>query len=134
MPLKNILLICLFSILCFSFLFPVSCLATDAKTKFELGLKNTGQAIGYTQTDVNEASQSLPQRIGKVIQIILTFLGVIFLALMIYAGYVWMMAKGNEQLLTKAKNTIITAITGLIVVLAAYALTAIIGTWMQGKY
>ena len=42
---------------------------------------------------------------------------------MIYGGIVWMMAGGNEQDAEKAKNIIIAAIIGLMIVLAAYAIS-----------
>jgi len=42
---------------------------------------------------------------------------------MIYAGYLWMLARGNEQEVEKAKNIIIYAVIGLVVVLSAYAIT-----------
>lgn len=58
-----------------------------------------------------------------LIQILLSFLGVIFIILMVYGGYLWMTAHGNEDQLTKAKKLITAAIIGLIVVLAAYAIT-----------
>lgn len=40
----------------------------------------------------------------------------------------WMTAGGDEQKVTKAKDLITQAVIGLIVVLAAYAITAFIGT------
>ncbi|MEA3463467.1 MAG: pilin [Patescibacteria group bacterium] len=88
------------------------------------GLWNTG----YEMTgDEDEAAwfheQTLPEIIGKVISIILAFLGVLFLILMIYGGYIWMMARGNEQEVEKAKNIIKNALIGLVVVLSAWAIT-----------
>ena len=76
-------------------------------------------AIGYKSGD----KSTLPQKIGKVLNIATTFLGVIFLGLMIYAGYLWMLARGNEQEVERAKNIIIAAVIGLVVVLSAYAIT-----------
>lgn len=61
--------------------------------------------------------------VGQVIQAALSFVGVIFLLLMIYGGYLWMTARGNEEEVTKAKNLIKAAIIGLIIVLAAYAIS-----------
>ena len=68
----------------------------------------------------------MPQKIGKVLNIATVFLGVVFLGLMIYAGYLWMLARGNEQDIEKAKNIIIYAVIGLVVVLAAYAIVKLI--------
>lgn len=70
---------------------------------------------------------TLPEKIGGIIKIFLSFLGVIFLLLMIYGGYTWMTARGNEQEVEKAKSLIKNALIGLIIVLAAYAITAFVG-------
>jgi hypothetical protein len=70
---------------------------------------------------------SLPEAIGKIIGAGLAFLGVIFLVLIIYSGFVWMLSRGNDQAVSKAKDTISAAIIGLVIVLAAYALTNFIG-------
>ena len=86
------------------------------------GLENTAKT-GYgklpSQTD-------LPIIIGKVVGAALAFVGVIFFLLILWAGFGWMLAKGNEQKITEAKETIITAVLGLIVILGAYAITALI--------
>ena len=95
---------------------------------FKQGLADTGMAIGYKSGD----KSTLPQKIGKVLNIATTFLGVIFLGLMIYAGYLWMLARGNEQEVEKAKNIIIYAVIGLVVVLSAYAITQLMATlWVK---
>lgn len=66
---------------------------------------------------------SVQQIIGVVVKTFLSILGIIFLILMIYSGYAWMTAHGDEQKVTKAKETITAAIIGLIIVVGAYAIT-----------
>ena len=61
--------------------------------------------------------------IARIIQILLGFLGVIFLVLMILGGFRWMTAAGNEESIKHAQGTIKTAIIGLIIILAAYSIT-----------
>ena len=89
--------------------------------KSESGLYYTGDEAGYGAA--SDFDEGLEYGIGRIIRIILTFLGVLFLILMIYGGYIWMMARGNEQEVEKAKNIIKNALMGLIVVLAAYVIT-----------
>lgn len=74
------------------------------------------QGAGYGQNDLFSS-------VGNIITAVLSLLGVIFLGLLIYGGYVWMTARGNEQQVKKAQNTITTAIVGLVIVLAAYAIS-----------
>ena len=74
----------------------------------------------------------MPQKIGKVLNIATVFLGVVFLGLMIYAGYLWMLARGNEQEVEKAKNIIIYTVIGLVAVLGAYSITQLMATlWVK---
>ncbi len=61
--------------------------------------------------------------IATLIQAGLGLLAAIFLVLMIIAGFQWMTAGGNEAQVKKAQDTIKTAVIGLIIVLAAYAIT-----------
>ncbi len=65
--------------------------------------------------------------IGTAIKALLSVIGIVFIVLIIYAGYTWMLARGNETEAQKAKDTITRAIIGLFIVLAAYAITAFVG-------
>ena len=94
-----------------------------------VSIPNTNVASALSVGAVGSSpSYFLTSRIGKMIGAVLAFVGVIFLALMIYAGFRWMTAAGNEASVDKAKNLIIAAIIGLIIILGAYAITAWIGT------
>ena len=70
---------------------------------------------------------SIPEGIGKVIGAGLSFLGIAFMLLIIYGGFMWMFARGNDQAVGKAKEIITAAVIGLVIVLSAYAITAFIG-------
>jgi len=61
--------------------------------------------------------------VSKGIEVVLSLLGVIFLVLLIYGGFIWMTARGNEQQADKAKTTMTNAIIGLIIVFGAYAIS-----------
>ncbi len=73
--------------------------------------------------DTAIGEDSLGFIISKVINGFLSILGVIFLALMIYGGFLWMTAQGSDEQVTKAKGLIRNAIIGMIIVVAAYAIT-----------
>lgn len=60
---------------------------------------------------------------AQIIKVFLGLLGIIFLGLLIFAGYSWMTAAGEEEKINKAKDTIRRAIIGLIIILAAYSIT-----------
>jgi hypothetical protein len=65
---------------------------------------------------------TLTEYIGNIIAVFLGLLGVIFVILMIYAGYNWMTAAGNVEKVTKAKDTMRAAILGVIITAAVYAI------------
>ena len=50
----------------------------------------------------------------------LTLLGLLFLVLIIYGGFLWMTAGGEEEKITKAKKILSSSVIGLIIVLASY--------------
>jgi hypothetical protein len=60
---------------------------------------------------------------SAVIKVVLGLLGIIFVVLLVYAGFQWMTAQGNEEKVEHAKNTIVRAIIGLLIVIAAYSIT-----------
>ena len=60
---------------------------------------------------------------GKIIQWALGFLGLIFLVLIIVAGFKWMTSGGNEDEVKKAQALMKNAVIGLIIILAAWSLT-----------
>lgn len=66
---------------------------------------------------------NLSETVGKIIRIILGLLGIIFLALTVYAGALWMTAAGNEEKVTTAMGILKMAVIGLIIILASYSLS-----------
>jgi len=70
--------------------------------------------------------QELDQTLGLLINVLLGLLGIIFLVLVIYAGFLWMTAGGDEKKVAKAKSIIITAVIGLVILLSAYAISTFV--------
>lgn len=98
---------------------------------FANGLKSAQEGLNTTATESFggkvTSGPSISQTIGQVIGYILSFVGVIFLVLIIYAGFTWMLARGNEAEVKKAKDLMYDAIIGLIIIMSAYAITAFVG-------
>jgi hypothetical protein len=69
---------------------------------------------------------SLPEIIGRIISVFLGLLGVIFLILTIYAGFLWMTAGGDDKKVEKAKRILVQATVGLVICLAAYGIAAFV--------
>ena len=79
---------------------------------------------GSTPTDVRTI-------VINIIKIALEFIGIIFVALLVYAGFKYMTSAGNEEQTGQAKKLIIQASIGLAIILSAYAITVFISTYIQ---
>ncbi|MDD5040321.1 MAG: hypothetical protein PHY34_04190 [Patescibacteria group bacterium] len=67
-------------------------------------------------------SADLESTVINIIQWILGFLGLIAVIFILYGGFMWMTAAGNEDRVSTAKKIITSAVIGLIVVLLAWAI------------
>lgn len=83
--------------------------------------------IGVEKGPYAEADEfTVSKIVGTVINAFLGLLGLIFIILMIYAGHLWMNARGDEEQITKAKTTLRRAIVGLIIIIGAFAIWELI--------
>jgi hypothetical protein len=49
--------------------------------------------------------------------------GMVFVALMVYGGYLWLTAAGKEDQVKKARETIVYATIGMVMILSAYSIS-----------
>jgi hypothetical protein len=89
---------------------------------------DTGLGATASQAGLGATPDDLSVVIGTVIRTALGVVGVVFLVLMVYAGYIWMIARGDEAKVSKAKDTIVNCIIGIVIVVGAYAITSYIIT------
>ena len=64
----------------------------------------------------------LGQVVANVIMAFLSILGLVFIGLIVYAGYLWMTARGNKDRVEKAQDILKSAIWGIIITLSAYSI------------
>jgi len=83
------------------------------------GLERIQPDSGYAEADSENNFATIA---GTIVGGFLSILGIIFISLMIYGGLNWMMASGDEEKLTRAKNTIRRAIIGVVIVIGSYAI------------
>lgn len=94
----------------------------------DYGLDTTAK-VGYGgDAELAKINKPIPELIGKIVGAGLAFIGVLFFILIIYGGFTWMLASGNEQQIAKAKDLIFAAVIGLVIILAAYAITVYLGS------
>ncbi len=103
-------------------LFAAKALAAPSANLSDIsGLSATAGAagVGGTATD-------LPTIVGSLIGAALSLLGVVFVALVIYAGFLWMTAQGNDEKVKQAKKLLSGAVVGLVLIFASYAITNVV--------
>ena len=70
-----------------------------------------------------EQIQTPEYYLGIALKSLFSVLGIICIALIMYSGFVWMTAQGNEAKVQKAKENLIEVTIGLILIISGYALT-----------
>ncbi|MFA7600863.1 MAG: pilin [Patescibacteria group bacterium] len=75
----------------------------------------------------NEDKSDIVASVGGVVGIILSFVGLLFLILIVYSGIMWMTASGNDQQIDKSKKTMIWAVIGIVCIFASFAAVQFIG-------
>ena len=94
-------------------------------------IKNNLNITAVNYAGYNAAKGDLPTVVGGIIFAILSLLGVIFVVLIVYAGFKWMLAQGEEQKIKEAQSLITQSIIGLAIVLAAYAISYFVINTLQ---
>jgi heme/copper-type cytochrome/quinol oxidase subunit 2 len=99
-----------------------------------LPLVAAAQGYGLPAAANNTGLSSVPVEVlaANIIRVILGFVGIIFLVLVIYAGFLWMVGgrDGNEEAISKAKSLLTNATIGLLVITAAYSITYYIADYI----
>jgi len=80
-------------------------------------LKITAKAAGYGEP------KSIIEIIGSLISVFLSFLGIIFLCLIMYGGFLIMTSGGNNLKVIKAKKVLTNSVIGLIIIMSAYSIS-----------
>jgi len=98
-----------------------------------LAQSNNNNSLWESQIGVNEIGrtygnqkQDLRVLVGKIISIVLGFVGVIFLILAVFAGFKYMTSGGNEEKTKGALALLRNAIIGLVIILLAWAITRMV--------
>lgn len=121
MKLNRVLKISIFAF-CFLMLFNLALPAVQADIFDEITLN---LLVFETEDVYAMASREMPLQvtIARILSYALGFLGILFVALIIYGGFTWMLSGGNEEQVKKAQGIIKNGVYGLTIVLGAYAIT-----------
>ncbi|MFA5954130.1 MAG: Ig-like domain-containing protein [Patescibacteria group bacterium] len=85
----------------------------------DTGINTIGNNIG-----LGGGGGDLKILIARIIRFFLGFLGLIAVGLIMYGGYLWMTAAGNEERIRQARSVLINAGIGLVIILSAFAIAS----------
>ncbi len=91
----------------------------DPNSNLQQGVQVISEPLGLPTTDIRLI-------IAKIIRIALGLLGIIALVLILYSGFLWMTAGGNEEQIDSAKKVLTNTVIGLAIILSAYAIVSFV--------
>jgi hypothetical protein len=92
--------------------------ADETLREGQVGLNEVGRVFGGSRAEGDVRGLAI-----NFILITLTFLAVIFLVLVIFAGFKYMTAGGNQDKTTEAVKLLRNAVIGLFIILASWMIT-----------
>ena len=98
---------------------PVLAQTSSVITPNEVLPAGIGIETGLGTTDVRVT-------IARIIRVAMGLLGIIAVVVILIGGFTWMTAGGNEEKVGEAKKWIFAGITGLQIVLSAYAIASFV--------
>lgn len=120
------------AILSFSTSFvPVAYATEQGKDACEIAGYNDPTICGHKNKN-NE--QELQNRVRSILNTVYLWIGIIATIVIIIAGIFYMISLGDAAKIQRAKNAIIYAIIGLIVTLAAFAITNLVINALEGRH
>ena len=96
-------------------------------------LNRIGCEAGFVENrpvSVNEST--IATQVCVFVGFALSFVGIVFVILMVYGGYLWMTAGGNEDQVTRARQYMTNGVIGIIVIFASYAISFAVISTIQG--
>ncbi len=117
---KNIIIVS------FLFIFSVFLLANSVFAVVWDDYLNIIGQHGFEEANVGAPELSVMDIIVRIVNVVLSFLGILFLTLIIYGGHMWMFAGGNENRLGKAKKILTNSIIGVAIVLLSWSISYVI--------
>jgi len=102
--------------------------AADQAKVTDNAIKQIEAATGQAELGGFDEQAPVALIIVDIVRRILTWVGVLFVALVFYGGFLMASAGGAEEQIEKGKKIITAAIIGIIVVLLSYSITMFIGS------
>jgi Ni,Fe-hydrogenase I cytochrome b subunit len=99
----------------------IGMLASSSLVNAQAEIINSGLK-SQIQTKTGLGDSNPVQIAATMIGYFLTILGILSVGIIIYGGFKWMTAGGNEESVKKARGTLTAATIGLVVILSSYSI------------
>jgi len=115
---KKLFLFLIFSLFLITGFFVFNNLAQAQSANLDVGLAPVAET-GLSNTDIRTV-------VARIIKAALGLLGIVALCLVLYAGYLWMTAAGDDEKINTSKKILINATIGLVIILSAYSIVSFV--------
>lgn len=119
---KQIFSMLLLSSLFLLFFSTVSLVQASSLWDSQAGMGSIGEKFGAS----SGSTPDFRQTIVDVVKLVLSFLGLLMTILIIWAGFRWMTAGGDEKKVETAKSQLTAAVIGAVVIIAAWIITYLV--------
>ncbi len=89
-------------------------------------LTNADLGVDAISNDIKLGSGDVRETAARIINVALSFLGIIAVVIVLLGGFKYMVSGGNEEKTAEAKNLIVSGIIGLAIILSAWAITSFV--------
>ncbi|TSC83678.1 MAG: Uncharacterized protein G01um101413_948 [Parcubacteria group bacterium Gr01-1014_13] len=114
----------IFFITLLSLLFLGSYVLAAPSSNSQEALNQFNAAAGASGANIAGSGPTDPRIIiAVIIRASLAFMGIFFVVLIMYAGFLWMTAGGEEDKVSRAKKLISNGVIGLAIIMTAYSIT-----------
>ena len=95
----------------------------QTNTNDPYGINSVNNGLNGT---LGGANTDLRTIIARIINFALGFLGIIAVVIILFGGFKWMTAAGNEDKVSEARKLLVAGIIGLVIILAAWAVSTFV--------
>ncbi|HDQ23061.1 MAG TPA: hypothetical protein ENN28_03790 [Candidatus Uhrbacteria bacterium] len=89
---------------------------------FVLAASNDLLGLEIIRDELGLGTRDLRETIAMLLNQAMGLLGIIAVVVILYGGFVWMLSGGNEEKVKKAKDTMVSGIIGIVIVLTSFSL------------
>lgn len=90
-----------------------------------MAVRAAGVNLGLTpqvEQELGLGTNDIRVTVASIINVFMGLLGIVAVVIVLYGGFTWMTAGGNEEKTTQARQMIVAGIIGLAIILSAYAI------------